>query len=69
MGVSVLVYLLTGFDGSITHKALHAQLFPQDAPPPSCGGCAECCCACCTCKKRHKVQLTQETPLGFVAVD
>lgn len=47
MCASVCVYLLTGFDGSLTHKAIHRELFPHDEPPPSCRGCRECCCACC----------------------
>ena len=34
---SVVVYLLTGFDGSPTHKFLHARLYPEDADcPPTC---------------------------------
>ena len=31
---AVAVFLLTGFDGSFTHKFMHRQLFPDDVPPP-----------------------------------
>lgn len=35
--VAVGVFLLTGFDGSPTHKWMHRQLFPADTrPPPQC---------------------------------
>ena len=35
---AVVVFLLTGFDGSPTHKALHCELHPEgDEPPPTCG--------------------------------
>ena len=35
MCASVVVYLLTGFDGSFTHKWVHKGLFPEDRPPPN----------------------------------
>ena len=37
---AVVLYLLSGVDGSPTHKFIHNQLHPHDAPPPTlCGGC------------------------------
>jgi len=34
---AVGVFLLTGFDGSPTHKYMHKKLYPDDRPPPTCG--------------------------------
>ena len=34
---AVVVFLLTGFDGSPTHKFMHKKLYPEDRPPPTCG--------------------------------
>ena len=36
---AVVVFLLTGFDGSFTHKFVHRLLFPDDVPPPQPPGC------------------------------
>jgi len=39
---SVVLYLLTGFDGSFTHKFIHRALFPTDTPPPTLPKCMRC---------------------------
>jgi len=36
MFAAVAMYLVCGFDGSLTHKYLHRQLYPEDVPPPHC---------------------------------
>jgi len=37
---AVIVFLLSGFDGSPTHKFIHRHLYPNDAPPPNWAACA-----------------------------
>jgi len=36
LAVSVALFLLSGYDGSLTHRFLHAAAHPHDVPPPSC---------------------------------
>uniref|UniRef100_A0A7S0P3N4 Uncharacterized protein n=1 Tax=Calcidiscus leptoporus TaxID=127549 RepID=A0A7S0P3N4_9EUKA len=38
--VAVAIFLLSGFDGSPTHKYLHRKLYPDDRPPPTCASCS-----------------------------
>jgi hypothetical protein len=55
----VLLWLISGFDGSFTHKYIHRRLLPEDTRPPPdfdaiTNGCARCrrrcargeCCCC-----------------------
>ena len=35
---AVGLFLLSGFDGSPTHRYIHRRLYPDDTPPPNCGG-------------------------------
>jgi len=39
---AVAIFLLSGFDGSPTHKYIHRLLEPADTPPPTCAVSARC---------------------------
>merc|ERR1712048_909381 len=48
-----ILFLLSGFDGSFTHKYLHWLLHPEDPRPPP--DLIECCSCCrCKCKRRTR---------------
>ena len=46
---AVAVFLLSGFDGSPTHKYIHRLLEPADTPPPTCAVPARCSSERCPC--------------------
>jgi len=49
--VNVAMFLISGFDGSFTHKYIHSKLHPEDPRPPP--DLVECC-SCCRCAPRAR---------------
>jgi hypothetical protein len=43
VAAAVALFLVSGFDGSPTHKFIHRRLYPGDDPPPNLAACAAQC--------------------------
>lgn len=44
VAAAVGLFLVSGFDGSPTHKFIHRRLYPGDEPPPNLAACTAVCC-------------------------